>query len=91
MQPAHWTPYHQRVRTLTIHPPDLDLPVISSRHNKRHARVEGSPVDPAVMTLDTAGKAIDTKDYELLGSQVWQSKSLQPITTSVQYLNYSVF
>lgn len=63
MQPEHCKHYHQRVRTLTIHSPDLDLPVISSRHNKRHTRVEGSPVDPAVMTLNTEGQTIDTKDY----------------------------
>lgn len=60
-QQGHWTPYRQRVKTLTIHSPDLDLSVISSRHNERHARVEGSPVDPAVMTLDTEGQAINTK------------------------------
>lgn len=58
---------YQRVQTLTIHSPDLDLPVISSRHNKRHARVEGSPVDPAVMTLHTEGRAKDTKYLLVVG------------------------
>lgn len=67
MQQGHWTPCHPRIRTLTIHSPDLDLPVISSRHNERHARVEGSPVDPTVMTLDTGGQAINTKKHQLLG------------------------
>ena len=36
---------------LTIHPPDLHLPIISSRHNKWHCRVEGSPVHPTIMAL----------------------------------------
>lgn len=45
---------HQTVdRCLTIHSPDLDLPVIGSRHDERHAGVEGGPVDPPVVTLDT--------------------------------------
>lgn len=51
-----------RVKTLTIHSPDLDLPVVSSRHDEGHARVESGPVDPAVMTLDTEGQAIDTNE-----------------------------
>lgn len=38
---------------LTIHSPDLDLPVVSTRHDERHAGVKGSPVDPPVVTLDT--------------------------------------
>lgn len=46
---------------LTIHSPDLDLPVISSRHNERHAGVEGGPIDPTVMTLDKKGQVTRTQ------------------------------
>lgn len=70
VQPGHWETWTYiekqqlvtRVRALTIHSPDLDLPVVSSRHDEGHARVEGGPVDPAVMTLDTEGQAIDTNE-----------------------------
>lgn len=50
-----------RSKALTIHSPDLDLPVISSRHNERHAGVEGGPVDPTVMTLGTKGQVTQTE------------------------------
>lgn len=48
-------------KPLTIHSPDLDLPVIGSRYNERHAGVESSPVDPTVMTLDTKGQVTQTQ------------------------------
>ena len=34
------------------HAPDLDLPVVRSRYNERQRRVERSPVDATVMTLE---------------------------------------
>lgn len=40
-----------RENLLTIHPPDLHLPIVSSGHDKRHCRVEGSPVHPTVVAL----------------------------------------
>lgn len=41
-----------RIESLTVHSPDLHLPVVGSRHDEGHAGVEGCPVDAAVMTLD---------------------------------------
>lgn len=40
-----------RENFLTVHPPDLHLPIVSSGHDKRHCRVEGSPVHPTVVAL----------------------------------------
>lgn len=36
---------------LTVHPPDLHLPVVSSRHDQRHGGVEGGPVHPPIVAL----------------------------------------
>lgn len=41
---------------LTVHPPDLHLPIVSSRHDKRHCRVEGSPVHPTIVALQAKRK-----------------------------------
>lgn len=41
---------------LTIHPPDLHLPIISSWHNKWHCGVEGSPVHPTIVALQAKRK-----------------------------------
>lgn len=38
-------------RTRTVHPPDLDLAVICSWHNERHAGMEGCPVYASIVTL----------------------------------------
>ena len=34
-----------------VHPPDLDLPVISGRHDERESRVESREIDAAVVSL----------------------------------------
>lgn len=63
-QPVTW-------ESLTIHSPDLDLPVISSRHDERHAGVKSSPVDPPVMTLDTQIQSYATQIVQRI-RQLWQ-------------------
>lgn len=40
-----------REHTHTVHPPDLDLAVICSWHNERHAGMEGCPVYASIVTL----------------------------------------
>lgn len=42
---------HFSMRTCTVHPPDLDLAVICSWHNERHAGMEGCPVYASIVTL----------------------------------------
>lgn len=39
--------------SLTVHSPDLHLPVVGSGYDEGHAGVKGRPVDPSVVTLDT--------------------------------------
>jgi hypothetical protein len=34
---------------LTIHPPKLNLSIITSRHNQRHGGMESSPVDTSIV------------------------------------------
>lgn len=36
---------------LTVHPPDLDLPVVSPGYDEGHGGVEGGPVDATVVAL----------------------------------------
>jgi len=36
---------------LTIHPPKLNLSIITSRHNQRHGGMESSPVDTSIVTF----------------------------------------
>lgn len=34
------------------HPPQLDLPIVTARHDERQSRVEGRPVDSAVVPFE---------------------------------------
>ncbi len=36
---------------VVVHPPELDLPVVSSGHNEGHGGVEGGPVDAPIVAL----------------------------------------
>lgn len=70
-------------QTLTVHPPDLDLPVVSSRHDERHAGVKGRPVDPAVMTLHTGGTNSDLSPSNLslpLRAKSWRRPECEGTT-----------
>ena len=40
-----------KIRSITIHSPQLDLSVISTWYNEWHGRMESNPVDTTVMTL----------------------------------------
>lgn len=55
----------------TVHSPDLDLPVVSSRHDERHAGVKSGPVDPPVVTLETKIQSGATQMVQRI-RQLWQ-------------------
>ena len=47
----HYCKNYVYAGTFTIHSPELDLPIISSRDQQRKGRMEGHPVHTTIVTL----------------------------------------
>lgn len=67
---------------ITIHSPQFDLSVISSRHNKWHGGMERNPVDTTIMTLSTE---------HILRPLIWQEyRNIRPpLSSAIWQTDYS--
>jgi hypothetical protein len=51
IRPRFATFRHVQRLLLTIHPPKLNLSIITSRHNQRHGGMESSPVNTSIVAF----------------------------------------